>query len=256
MIIYFSGTGNSAAVARGLAERLGEPLQALMAVSPLELRFEGRRLIFVFPIYSWGVPPIVLDYIRSLNASFVEECAGRVAVWGVATGGDEVARAPEMFRKCVVGAGLDFRGFCDVIMPNNYVLLPGFSVDPVEVERRKLSEYEKRVDAVAEKILADAPVVDVTVGSWPRLKTGVVYPLFKRWGITPSRWVATDACVGCRKCVEVCPVKNIAMKDRQPVWGDNCMSCCGCYHVCPRNAVQYGRITRGKGQYFFPWNKK
>ena len=36
------------------------------------------------------------------------------------------------------------------------------------------------------------------------------------------------------------------------VWGMDCTSCLACYHVCPQHAVQYGKRTKDKGQYFNP----
>jgi len=42
------------------------------------------------------------------------------------------------------------------------------------------------------------------------------------------------------------------MMGRKPVWGMDCTSCLACYHVCPQHAVQYGKRTKDKGQYFNP----
>lgn len=47
-------------------------------------------------------------------------------------------------------------------------------------------------------------------------------------------------------------VGNIMMMGRKPVWGMDCTSCLACYHVCPQHAVQYGKRTKDKGQYFNP----
>ncbi|MBQ1741762.1 MAG: 4Fe-4S binding protein, partial [Oscillospiraceae bacterium] len=35
----------------------------------------------------------------------------------------------------------------------------------------------------------------------------------------------------------------------RPAWQGHCVHCMGCYHQCPTNAVQYGKLTQGKGQY-------
>jgi ferredoxin len=38
-----------------------------------------------------------------------------------------------------------------------------------------------------------------------------------------------------------------------PIWLHNgrCTSCLACYHYCPVHAINYGRITRKRDQYYF-----
>lgn len=252
MIVYFSGTGNSRGVAAMLARLTTDRIYPLMETSPADIAWHGDRLVIVSPVYAWGIPPLLNGWIENLGESFLKEARQRGA-WVVLTCGDETGRAPQMMERTLRKAGMPLRGIWDVHMPNNYVLLPGFDVDSKEVEQKKLSSYPARVEQIASAILAGREERDFTAGSWARLKSGAVYPLFVKMGIVPSRWRATDACVGCGLCSKICPMGNIALdSDRLPRWGKNCVSCMGCYHVCPRNAVQYGNATRGKGQYIFP----
>ena len=75
MIFCFSGTGNSRYVARELAKTLNEQvieLQGEMLISPMSFDYDmskEKRFIWVFPIYSWGVPPIVADFIKWCKAN-------------------------------------------------------------------------------------------------------------------------------------------------------------------------------------------
>jgi ferredoxin len=41
------------------------------------------------------------------------------------------------------------------------------------------------------------------------------------------------------------------MENGRPRWNGNCTNCMSCYHRCPTNAVNFGKATLGKGQYFF-----
>lgn len=134
-------------------------------------------------------------------------------------------------------------------MPNVYVLLPGFDVDKKEVERKKLAAAPARIDEIAAQVKRREHVTDVTLGSWPRLKTTVVYPLFLKYGINTKKFRSTDACISCGRCAEVCPQENINLADGRPQWDDDCSSCLGCYHACPTQAIEYGTATRGKGHY-------
>lgn len=250
MILYFSGTGNSEAVARHLGALLEEEVLKLTDHSPDQIKFTGDNLAFVFPVYSWGVAPLILEYVRQINRTFIDSLQGK-KIWAILCCGDDTGRAPEMFEKALHEVDLKLSGVWSVQMPNNYVLLPRFNVDTKEIEDQKLSEFPERVKKIAECIISGKEERDYVAGSFPGLKTGLVYPLFKHFGVFPSRWYSTEACVGCKKCAEVCPVNNITMSGKRPNWGKNCVSCLGCYHVCPRNAVQYGKATSGKGQYWY-----
>ncbi len=251
MILYFSGTGNSRLVAQELGGLIHQEVFAIGEVGqPIEP--EGDSVGLVFPVYSWGVPPNVARFVMTLPEPFWENVKVRqLPVWVVMTCGDEVARAPEMITRILGKRGICPESIWSVQMPNNYVLLPGFDVDPKKLEEKKLRDCHGRIAEIAKGISEGIKTVDVVRGSWPGLKTGLVYPLFKRWGIEPKKWHSRPTCVGCGICAKSCPQKNIAMIDGRPVWGPDCCSCLACYHSCPRHAVEYGKMTAKKGQYFF-----
>lgn len=252
MILYFSGTGNSKYVAKSLSNLLGEETGFIPELDPASIDFEGKMLCFVFPIYSWGVPPGVMEFIGRLNGGFIGKLrSGAVPVVMVCTCGDETALAPEMFEKAFAAHGIGVAGAWSVIMPNNYVLLPGFDVDSPEVEQKKLDHAPSRIREIAGLISEGDFRRDVTVGRHAKFKTGWIYPLFKRYGINRKKWNVSEECVKCGKCVAACPVGNLKMKSGgYPMWGDQCVSCLACYHACPTKAISYGRRTSGKGQYF------
>ena len=253
MIFYFSGTGNSRMAAEFISESIGENLYFIPKTDPGTARLEGESLGFVFPVYSWGVPPIVVNFVRALSKELRHEVyiSGK-AVWCVMTCGDDTGLAPEMFRDILEECELELNGGWSVIMPNNYVLLPGFDVDPKDVEQRKLEEAIPRLMEISKLINRGIYERNYAMGSWSWIKTKWIYPLFRRWGIFPSKWHSLESCVGCGICAGSCPVDNIEMVDGRPKWGSRCVSCLACYHSCPRHCVEYGRITSGKGQYFNP----
>lgn len=252
MIFYFSGTGNSRYVAEELGRIIRENVFSITADNVPSDVPTGDSIGFVFPVYSWGVPPNVITFIQNLTEGFRNAVnVNHIPVWCVMTCGDEVARAPEMFRKCLADCGMEVESIWSVIMPNNYVILPGFDTDPKDVEAKKLEACGSRIKEIAQGLIQHRRVCDVTVGSMPGLKTRLVYPLFKRWGIFPKKWHYTSFCVGCGICARECPYGNVTMSDGFPKWGDNCCSCLACYHSCPRHAVAYGNATAKKGQYWF-----
>ena len=60
-----------------------------------------------------------------------------------------------------------------------------------------------------------------------------------------------EQCIHCGKCVKLCPLNNITLKDGRPLWGNQCTHCMACIGNCPTRAIEYGTITRSKIPYNF-----
>ena len=66
--------------------------------------------------------------------------------------------------------------------------------------------------------------------------------------------VEKDKCVKCGICANVCPVGDIkGGHGEYPEWlhHKDCLTCFTCYHHCPHHAIEFGRQTQKKGQYFY-----
>ncbi|MBP8686432.1 MAG: ferredoxin family protein, partial [Prevotella sp.] len=91
--------------------------------------------------------------------------------------------------------------------------------------------------------------------NWPWINSKVIGEIFVKWLITDKPFhVNTEKCVKCGICANVCPVNDIeGGLGKIPQWKhqDICLACFTCYHHCPHHAIEYGRRTKGKGQYFF-----
>ena len=264
MILFFSGCGNSKYVADELARLTSDRMQLIDpkdTMPTITLR-PDERLGVVCPVYAWAVPRIVSDYITHLKINNKPSYC-----YLACTCGDNVGRTPERFAKTLESKGLHLDAAFGFVMPETYINLPGFNLDTSEKERQKIETVKQRLPQVAEKILHAEKVVDVVRGKMPRFNTYVTNPLFYGLLITDKKFTVSDQCISCGRCAEVCPLGNITMsgdyadpkgsimQGLRPLWHGNCTNCMACYHHCPNNAIQFGKATQGKGQYFFGHQK-
>lgn len=251
MIITFSGTGNSLLVARQLQKRLGGSIVLLegdMLLHPEKQLLEvapGENVVWVFPVYSWGMPQVVEAFIRLVRFKGAHEARHFLVV----TCGDDIGYTDNCWRSLIGRRGWSPRGSFSVTMPNTYVCLKGFDVDAPDVAQRKLDDMPTRVESIAEAIARGFSGDDVVRGSWAWLKTYVVRPLFLLFLSSPKPFRCDAAkCSSCGLCASSCPMENITMHQGHPVWGSRCALCLRCYHICPTGAVEYGTATEGKGR--------
>ena len=248
MIFYFSGTGNSRWVAGMLADLLHDELVPMAEESSLSATYSwkpGEKVGFVFPVYAWAPPKLVLDFIARVKMEKPEY------LYFVCTCGDDTGKTGEVFVKALKERCWDCQAGYSVTMPNTYVSLPGFDVDDPDTERMKVQHAKARVEFIADELAKKVRMASFNCheGAVPFLKTYVIRPFFNRFLMSPEPFRATDACISCKRCEKKCPVHNIKVEAGGPCWGNHCTQCLACYHVCPVHAIRYGNRTEGKGQY-------
>lgn len=250
MIFYFSGCGNSKHVAETLTMQLNDTLVFIPeATRNGQFNYtlkDGEALGFVFPIYSWAPPKLVLDFIKDLQLDTKPDY-----VYFVCTCGDNCGQTEKVFRKAVEGKGWKLSACLSLIMPETYIAMAGFRLDTEENAQRKITQADATLARLMPRLANKERFSEMTVGSFAWLKTNLVNPGFNRSALDDSKYRVNDKCITCGKCVQVCPLQNITLDDGHPVWHGHCTMCMACYHHCPTNAIQYGKTTEGKGQYFF-----
>lgn len=254
MIFYFSGTGNSRHVAQELGLRLNENLVEVgNALTRNEFNYTlkpAERLGFVFPTYSWGPAPVVLDLINKLE---IKGYASDTFTFMVTTCGDDIGCSVNIFRKALSGKSWHLHAAYSIQMPNNYVNMKGFDVDSDNVRLKKLHAAPARIAQVAQMIAEKTITVDVVTGSWKWVKSHIIRPAFLRNAMSDKKFhVESDKCTHCSACVSNCPMHNITLNTSQePEWNGRCAMCLGCLHHCPARAIQHGKATLNKGRYHF-----
>ncbi len=253
MIYYFSGTGNSQWVAEQLTELLNEPLISIAdAMADSKFRYmlnEGEKIGWVFPTYSWGPAPIVLDFIKKWH---IDGCSASTYCYMVTTCGDDIGQSVEMW-STAIGDFIPNKAAFSIQMPNNYILLPGFDVDSHDVEIEKKRKAILRVEEIAASIAENRCTEDVVTGKWTWIKSRVIYPLFRKYYMKDNDFTVNESkCTHCGICQKKCPTRNISLNGKGiPEWHGDCAMCLSCIHRCPPRAIEYGKQSQKKGRYYF-----
>ena len=252
MILYFSGVGNTRLVARQLAALCNDRCQAIEASTPPLTAFcrEDETLVLCFPVYAWGPPLLVEEYLKRSQTEVIQTKPKRLYM--VCTCGDDIGMTDVFVNKLLKPYGRCADAVFSVQMRNTYVSLPGFDVDDDALVRRKLQHAATRLPSIIEAIRQRLhQAYDVYPGAYPWFKSCILRPLFNRFLVTDRFFRTTEACTRCGACAAACPVDNIHLQSDGPRWKGSCTGCLACYHRCPTRAVRFGRTTEHKGQYLY-----
>jgi ferredoxin len=236
LILHFSGTGNTAYIAKILQGEfiaLGSPSEIL----PMEELTLGRQcpdfsqydLIGIgFPVHAMDAPQIVYDLLAMLPQGkqdyFLFKTAGSSMLHGGST------------RK--IREALAIKGW-HLLHEQLYVMPPNmfYTQSPAKVAKR----CAKAAD------LARQSVQDIHSGIRKRTPDtslpGFCYGFarMEKHGARQSsrRWYASDKCTLCGLCAAKCPSENIRIEDGELVFGDSCLLCLRCFWLCPQNALSH-----------------
>ncbi|TAL29632.1 MAG: 4Fe-4S ferredoxin [Spirochaetes bacterium] len=246
VIYYFTGTGNSLWTARRLAAEIGGADLVPMAGfngGGTESNYESVG--FVFPVHMWGVPRLVIDFLKKLDTN------PGVYYFAAAVNAGQVSRTLIQLRNLMKSYGSTLSAGIDVVLPSNYI--PWGGPGPAETVRRRIDEAGEtlrcRAAAIAKR--ESAPVDRGPL--WQRIVFTALYRLtFPRISAMDKGFLADDKCNSCGICARVCPVGNVAIREGRPAWGGGCVQCLSCIQWCPKAAIQYGKKTSAYERYHHP----
>ena len=249
MIIYFSGSGNSLAVARQISNKTGEQVMPLREAVGEDLTQE-KRIGLVYPTYWLDAPIAVREMVPQLQIS------PSAYVYIIITCGAQTNNAVWSVRKMLRAKGVNV-AYCNKIrVPDSSAL--AFGRNPND-QAWKFERFASRLEQI---------VNDVSAG-----KHGLHYSGFDPFGWLLSRPsiaekaqkltrpnVNAEKCVGCGICSKICPQENIVLtsSDASNVpataqVGGRCTACLACVHFCPHQAMEInGKPVKKESQYHHP----
>ncbi len=244
MILYFSGTGNSAYVAKRIGKETGDEVLDLFTKireNDFSEMHSERPWTVVVPTYAWRIPRIVQNWIENT------EFTGNHDMYFIMTCGDSIGNAGKYLKKLCAGKKMNCLGCLGIVMPENYIAL--FSTPKQEEALQTIEQAESVIGHAASCIKNGNMLPRAKTSLTNRISSGMVNSLFYPLFVHAKKFYVTSACISCGKCAAVCPLNNIHLDNGKPAWADHCTHCMACICRCPEEAIEYGKHSNGLPRY-------
>ncbi|AMJ41487.1 EFR1 family ferrodoxin [Anaerotignum propionicum] len=237
IIFCFSGTGNSLAVARDIANHIGNTkivlIADLMNEEFIDLPYESIGIIC--PAYFSSLPPIIEQFVKKLNFSD----AGYV--YAVITAGALHGNSFNRLSSIIAERGGCLNAGYPMQMPGNYIAMYG--AWPVWLQSYLLKKAKKKSLKISHSI--KAKISNRAVVKRNKEPKSLIEKM-DNYEKLALEYSVTDKCIGCETCVKLCPMNNIRMNANKPIFGETCARCMACIQWCPTKAIEYKNSTNRK----------
>ncbi|MDA3811289.1 MAG: EFR1 family ferrodoxin [Spirochaetaceae bacterium] len=264
-IYYFTGTGNSLFIARKLARQFDSTIESIPeAISQMNDEKIGSHIILVFPSYLamiYGIPVIVKDFIES-----IPDLSLKTIIAVCSCGGYEIVNAVpsvKFLAKIIKARGGDLFDYYTLRLPMNNLDYDHIPI-PIEKDEKKLYENAEEKLKIIVKSLQNPKRFNIKkiahaifqilltplfsllkklsyksmleIAKEPEDSQKTIEEVFR---LTDRSISADELCNSCGVCVKVCPVGNIQLVEKRPVWLHHCEMCFACHEWCPQKAIHH-----------------
>jgi ferredoxin len=257
VVYYFSGTGNSFAVARDIAYKMDAELIPIPSVINNEsISADADVIGIVFPVYNavcQGMPIMVKNFaskLINLDSKYIFTictCLG----WSNVT----INKLGDILKS---RGGRLSAGF-SVIMPDNS--------SPVDKEKqlKLFNKWKKKLEIISRYIASgrtgkfeNPTIMNLIMIPFIRAgkkKTRELYSKLANTSDLPydelihfsdRSFIVNDECNGCGICKRICPANDIDIINNRPVWRNRCESCLACVNWCPKKAITGSIVSINK----------
>lgn len=223
-IFYYTGTGNSLAVAKQIG---GELISIPKIMNSNNLNFEADVIGIVFPIYSLEAPKKVQKFLK--KAKFKADY-----MFAIATYGNMLSAAMYRLQNLARENGFSFDYLNHILMVDNF--LPVFSIEK-EIEKIPQKKIDENLEQIKNDI-KNRKKFEVQASLANKVLTGTLSAAgkFMYNGKEAQKYIVNDDCIKCGICAKVCPAGNITVEGKVN-FKSSCEQCEACLHMCPKNAI-------------------
>lgn len=233
LFLYFSGTGNTQFCMEYLAKKMdaSAAVYSIEEAKVLEAIKMNNEIVLGYPIYYSNLPKILRDFVVEHADLWEGKDIFLIATMGLFSG-DGAGVMARLMKKChanVIG-GLHLR------MPDCIL----------DVKVLKNTDHQKLVQRAKEKL--DVTAVSYQKGRLPQEGLRIwnhiaglfgqrLYFYNKTKKYTDKLKIDTEKCIGCGKCVSLCPMQNIIVEHKKAFAHNKCTMCYRCINNCPKQAI-------------------
>ena len=259
-VCYFSGTGNTAYVAKMIAKRLSESsaqcsCNSIEEPGCLEAMQNANTIVIGYPVYGSCIPRIMREFLDK-NLEIFKNKSVSVFATQFLFSGDGAALAGRRLKR----AGASIICLRHFRMPNN---LCGLRIYPVRnnsiKDKRLIQKTEKKTGNFCAEILAGKGrrqgnnLISTGLGF---LLQRALFSIGEQQYAEAIRFNA-EACTRCGLCVNTCPTANLHLAEPSealPISNDGlCTLCYRCINNCPERAISFFSNRQPESQYIPVW---
>ena len=248
MVLYFSATGNTEFIAKEIAAQTDDTaLNLLTKIKESDYSdiHSEKPFVICAPIYVCELPVFLINFLKKAKLT------GSKEVYFLLSSGGYSGHACRQAKVLCRLKRLVYKGSTDLVMPRNYIASDMYPMLSQEEVRGRIAKAKETIAETAGIIKAGGKLKMRHVFF---IETLIIAPFAVPWRkfmLTAKAFYAKDSCIGCGKCAKVCPLNNIVIEDKKPVWGKKCTHCMACIANCPKESIEYGKVTVGKERYLF-----
>ncbi|MCL2217202.1 MAG: EFR1 family ferrodoxin [Defluviitaleaceae bacterium] len=220
-IFYFTGTGNSLAVAKRIG---GNLISIPQVIAGDNLPYKDDIIGIVFPVYALIAPKMVRDFLD--KAKFEADYLFAIGTYGN-SGGSSLLSLQKQARK----NGYSFDYLDQILMVDN--CLPIFEIG-AEIAKIPHKKTEENLERITKNIHSRKK--NQARASLPNRALSAVVSSLLKYEKSAQKFIINGNCNKCGVCVKVCPAKNVEITSKVQ-FNDHCAGCQACLHLCPKNAI-------------------
>lgn len=246
MILYYSASGNSMYIAKLLARYLKDDcldLNKRIKEHDYTKVCSEKPYVICCPVYVCEMPRFLRDYLRRLPMGGCRD------VYFVFTSGGYAGMSGSLAKGLVRKKGMNYKGHAELTMPSNHIVSNAYPPTLPPACRKRIADSTAKTRKIAACIKHGGRLTARYVFLFEK---AIILPFNSFWTkymFFSRDFYTTDKCIGCGKCARLCPISNITMENRKPVWGERCAHCMACILNCPFEAIEYSNITQVKDKY-------
>lgn len=230
-IFYFSGTGNSMRAAQKIATYLGNTEIISIKSDNDNFNAEDCDVIgFIFPVHHWTLPEPVVNFVKELKMN------NNAYIFCIAMPSFVCGCACEKLEEILISKHVRISYGAKVYNVANYCIV----YPPVPPAKLVIPKVERKLDKIS-KDISERKIQKIPRANWfVRKKIKKTMEKYKDvLNYADMGFKISERCISCGTCVKVCPMKNIEIIDKKPIFKNKCVQCMACVSFCPKKAIEY-----------------